>query len=103
MNRKTMMMIKFTAVVALALFAMSTFLQASQGEGVTHKLSSIAEFRECVNFQNHVPLDQVRVIWDVQSAGCLVVLPDGRFLDVPAFIKEIEDFAIAEKFKKGGL
>lgn len=106
MNRRTKMMINFTIVVALALFSMHHFLQLAKAaghNGVTQKLSSIEEFKECVNFQNHVPVEQVRVIWDVQSTSCYVVLGDGRFLTVPDFIKEIEDFAISEKFKEEGL
>lgn len=104
MNRSKM--INFTIIVALALFSMHHFLQIAQAaghNGVTQRLSSIEEFKECVNFQNSVPVKQVRVIWDVQTAGCFVVLADGRFLTVPDFIKELEDYAIAQRFKKGGM
>ena len=93
MNRNKI--ISFTVVVALALFSMHHFIQGAKAvghNGVTQRLSSIEEFKECVNFQNYVPLEQVRVIWDVQSASCYVVLVDGRFLTVPDFIKEIEGF-----------
>ena len=91
MNRNKI--ISFTVLVALALFSMNHFIQRAKADShVTQRLSSIEEFKECVNFQNYVPLKQVRVIWDVQSASCYVVLVDGRFLTVPNFIKEIEDF-----------
>ena len=91
MNRNKI--ISFTVIVAVALFSMNHFIQRAKADRhVTQRLSSIEEFKECVNFQNYVPLKQVRVIWDVQSASCYVVLVDGRFLTVPNFIKEIEDF-----------
>jgi len=92
--------INFTIIVALALFSMMHFLEIAKAtKHITHRLSSISEFKECVNFQNHVPLDMARVIWDVQSASCYVVLKNGRFITVPNFIKELEDYT----FEEGGL
>ena len=91
MNRNRI--ISFTIIIALALFSMNPFIQKAKADRhVIQRLSSIEEFKECVNFQNYVPLDQVRIMWDVQSAGCYVLLTDGRFLTVPDFIKEIEEF-----------
>jgi len=100
-------LIKFVTSVTILMLIFLTWMEVVRADHVVKErpqvLSSITEFRQCVEFQNKVPLEQVRVIWDVQTAQCFTVLADGRFLTVPQFIKEVEDFAITEEFKEGGI
>ena len=105
MNRHRQFKILITATIGLLL--LMSWLDVPRADPnpkpVPQILSSITEFKACVAFQNEVPLEQVRVIWDVQTAACHVVLADGRIISVPNFIEEVENFAIVESFRKEGI